>query len=116
MKRYFLLIGALIFLSCSCLKKSDIAKQDIADDTQQVVNTQKDHMVEGIVSHEFLAKGCTTIIKITNNSKVLIPHQTLPKEFDIDKLVVLFTYATSKRMQTAGCDGVPITIKTIEKK
>jgi hypothetical protein len=113
MKRYYMLSGGLILLSCSCLKKE---ASTTANFIQQRENIQNEMVVEGIVSHEFLTKGCSTIIKTTKDHKVFIPFQTLPKEFDVDKLFIIFTYKISKRMQAQGCEGVPIVIKSIVKK
>jgi hypothetical protein len=108
-KIYFLQCVIIILSGCN-------AKKNTQDVITEVKTEVKEIGEEGIVSHEFHANGCPTVIKMVSNNRIFLPFESLEKDFDIDKLSVYITYNLSKRSQPQGCSGSPITIKTISKK
>src|SRR5258708_782753 len=73
---------------------------------------------KGKVSHEYLLKGCPTIIivKIENQESplILIPRIPLQKEFDKEGLEISFNYHLLKMRTPEGCEkGIPAEITEV---
>jgi hypothetical protein len=141
MKKYFLILGAvLIVVSCKSKKEGASAQNNSApagpttttvtttETVTTTTTTESKPTAEmnvpvgntiGKVSHKFRATGCATVIIVDQdgNELVLIPKDKLVNDLDVDGLQINFNYRTLKMPQPAGCSkGIPAEITDISKK
>ena len=117
MRHILVLLLALIVLTFSCKTRHVTEKTHLPapDQTTEASKTL------GKVSHQYRATGCNTVILVENNENtdtlVLIPIDTLSKEFDKDAQLIYFDYRLLKIWNPATCShGIPATLSNISNK
>ena len=101
----------------SCKTKKPSTQQN----SQSTEQTPVKPKTLGKVSHQYRVTGCNTVVIVNaennENPLVLIPKDTLAKEFDKDGLEIYFEYRLLKIKNPAGCShGIPALISNISKK
>ena len=101
-----LIVTILLSSSCMCKKKVDNSSSE-------------NGKTVGMVSHQFRASGCNTVIVINDsqgNEIILIPKDPLPSKLDKDHLKIRFDYTTLKMPNPKGCGkGIPAQITNVQK-
>jgi len=105
-----ILVSFLAFPACKCCKENKAAKTDT------VVAVTGAHT--GVVSHEYRASGCKTVIIVDGDERVtIIPVEGLPASMDVDGTKITFDYTTLRMPQPEGCNtGLPASLSNVSLK
>lgn len=92
--------------------------QNTSSNTEQTSEISK---LTGQVSHKYRANGCAAIVIVnlstSTGPSILIPKDSLPKEFDVDGMEISFNYHPLKIPNPFGCrEGIPVSLTNIRKK
>ncbi|MCX6232377.1 MAG: hypothetical protein NTZ33_12635 [Bacteroidetes bacterium] len=109
MKKLILICIAFTLFSCKSTEKQPV---------KQSVLTVVKGKNSGIVSQQYKAEGCKTVIIVkTENPKeplILIPMNDFDAKFDKDKLKISFDYLPLRVKNPDGCNvGIPAEITNI---
>src|SRR5205814_10695374 len=99
---------------------TDTMPKHSATDTIPKQAATENLKTKGNISHEYLPKGCPTIIivRIQNQEPlILIPRIPLQKEFDKEGVEIRFNYHLLKMRTPEGCEkGIPADITDVSLK
>ena len=114
MKQFILILAIICTIAACSATKNKVAATD-------PVTTIAQGSINGKVSHQYRATGCSTVIIIKQSSTpaplTLIPIDTLSSTFDVDGLEIYFDFRPLKVRNPDGCSvGIPAAISNISKK
>lgn len=105
-----------IVISCKCTSKNGSS----VSQTDKIETTVPLGKSKGIVSQKYNREGCRTVIIMhegTDSAATLIPKDSIPSQFNQDKLEIIFNYRLLKMPNPKGClTGMPALITDIEMK
>jgi hypothetical protein len=103
-----------ILISCKCTSKNGSS----ASQTDKIETTVPLGKSTGVVSQRYNPEGCATVIIMnegTDSAATLIPKDSIPSQFNQDKLEITFNYRVLKMPNPNGCKvGMPALISDIE--
>jgi hypothetical protein len=104
MKTIILFVSLIVAFTPACKTKQKM--QTAAADTEMASATALGS-VWGIVSHEFKAEGCPSVLVVNTFGQeepmVLIPKDALPAAFDKEGTAVRFDYRLLRMPNPEGC-------------
>ncbi|NVN94526.1 MAG: hypothetical protein HXX18_04485 [Bacteroidetes bacterium] len=108
MRKLIFFLGIILIVSCKSSEKTS---------NTRVANTLTKGKNTGVVSHQYKAEGCGTIIiaNIENDKPLnLIPMNAMDAKFDKDNLKISFDYLPLRVKNPEGCNkGIPAQISNI---
>ncbi len=120
MKYYIIIFTGILLFSISCKTKKP-SSQPTKENSQTIDESVIKPKTLGTISHQYRVTGCNTVIFVkkegNENQLVLIPKDSLPKDFDKEGKEIYFDYRLLRIKNPPGCSkGIPAELSNISKK